>query len=274
MFDIHFLLGIFGNITALVLFLVPSITFWKIIKNKSTEQFSGFPYVATFLNCLLSTWYGMPFVSPNNLPMSTVNGTGAVLELCYVILFICYIRDKKDRVKILGFLLVVLTFFGMVILVSLFALHGEIRKLFCGFIFAVFSISMYGSPLSVMRLVIKTKSVKYMPFFLSLFVFLCGTSWFIFGLLGNDPFVYVPNGSGSALGALQLILYFTYKDWKKKKNNSDTSSPPPEKEVKVQDVDQMGDMEKGSYGHAKADSAPRAPVSQVILLNGNHLLFK
>ena len=41
------------------------------------------------------------------------------------------------------------------------------------------------------RLVIKTKSVEYMPFFLSLFCFLCGTSWFIFGLLGRDVFVAV-----------------------------------------------------------------------------------
>uniref|UniRef100_A0A0D3BC61 Uncharacterized protein n=1 Tax=Brassica oleracea var. oleracea TaxID=109376 RepID=A0A0D3BC61_BRAOL len=40
-----------------------------------------------------------------------------------------------------------------------------------------------------MRLVTKTKSVEYMSFFLSLFVFLCGTSWFIYGLIGRDPFV-------------------------------------------------------------------------------------
>jgi hypothetical protein len=45
--------------------------------------------------------------------------------------------------------------------------------------------------LCVQRLVIKTKSVEFMPFLLSLSVFLCGTSWFIYGLLGRDPFIIV-----------------------------------------------------------------------------------
>lgn len=79
---------------------------------------------------------------------------------------------------------------------------------------------MYASPLSVMRLVIKTKSVEFMPFFLSLFVFLCGTSWFIFGLLGHDPFVAIPNGFGCGLGAVQLILYAIYRNCNKTRGPS------------------------------------------------------
>ncbi|KAL8110368.1 hypothetical protein AgCh_026185 [Apium graveolens] len=208
----HFLhpaFGIFGVLTGLFLFLVPVITFKRILLNKSTEQFSGIPYVMTLLNCLLCAWYGLPFVSPNNILVLVVNGTGAVIEFIYVLMFLIY-APKKEKTKIFGILMIVLTLFATIAFVSVFALHHKKRKVFCGFAASIFSVIMYGSPLSVMRMVIRTKSVEYMPFFLSLCSFLCGTSWFIYGLLGNDPFVASSNGFGSGLGILQLILYATY----------------------------------------------------------------
>nr|QHT64201.1 sugar efflux transporter 1 [Litchi chinensis] len=216
----HFIFGVFGNATALFLFLAPVITFKRILRNKSTEQFSGIPYVMTLLNNLLSAWYGLPFVSKNNILVSTINGTGAVIESFYVLIFFIY-APKKEKTKIFGLLMLVLAVFSGVVLVSLLALHGNTRKIFCGFAADIFSIIMYASPLSIMRMVIKTKSVEFMPFFLSLFVFLCGTSWFIFGLLGHDPFIAVPNGLGSALGTAQLILYFIYR----KKGGQDKADP-------------------------------------------------
>nr|CAD1818184.1 unnamed protein product [Ananas comosus var. bracteatus] len=220
---LHFLFGIFGNVTALFLFLSPILTFRRIQKNKSTEDFSGVPYNMTLLNCLLSAWYGMPFVSPNNLLVSTINGAGTAIELVYVIIFLTYASTSKVRMKMLGLLMIVSSIFAAVVLISLLALHGQSRKLFCGSAATIFSICMYASPLSIMRLVIKTKSVEFMPFFLSLFVFLCGTSWFIYGLLGRDPFVTVPNGCGSFLGALQLILYMIYRDRKGRDTTIDDS---------------------------------------------------
>ncbi|PIN10880.1 hypothetical protein CDL12_16529 [Handroanthus impetiginosus] len=170
----------------------------------------------TLLNCLLSAWYGLPFVSPNNLLVSTVNGTGSAIESVYVLIFLMF-APKKEKTKILGLLTLILSVFAAVVLVSLLALHGNGRKFFCGTAMTVFSIIMYGSPLTIMRLVIKTKSVEFMPFFLSLFVFLCGTSWFVFGLIGKDPFVAIPNGFGCGLGAAQLILYAIYRDNKGQK---------------------------------------------------------
>ncbi|KAE9608923.1 putative SWEET sugar transporter [Lupinus albus] len=208
---LHLVFGIFGNALALFLFLAPAITFKRVIANKSTEKFSGIPYLMTLLNCLLSAWYGLPFVSSDNIPVSTINGVGTVIESIYILIFIIF-APKKQKAKIIGLFTTVLAVFSIVVFVSLFALHGNSRKFFCGFASAICSIIMYGSPLSIMRLVMRTKSVEFMPFYLSLSVFLCGTSWFIFGLLGHDPFLAVPNGVGSALGALQLILYFIYRD--------------------------------------------------------------
>ncbi|XP_061341832.1 bidirectional sugar transporter SWEET1-like [Gastrolobium bilobum] len=226
----HFLFGILGDASGLFLFLAPAITFKRIIANKSTEKFSGVPYPMTLLNCLLSAWYGLPFVSQHNILVTIINGTGAVIEIVYVFIFILY-APKKEKAKTLGLFAFVVTVFSAVVLLSLFALHGNSRKLFCGFAAAIFSIIMYGSPLSIMRLVVRTKSVEFMPFFLSLFVFLCGTSWFIFGLLGHDPFVAVPNGVGSFLGTMQLILYFIYRGNKGDPKKITTAKKPTEEEA-------------------------------------------
>ncbi|KAJ4966577.1 hypothetical protein NE237_018426 [Protea cynaroides] len=207
----HTLFGILGNTTALFLYLAPTITFIRIVRNKSTEEFSGVPYVMTLLNCLLATWYGLPFISSNNILLSTINGTGAVIESVFVIMFVIY-APRKVKTNILALFLLVLVSFTVIAVVSIVGLEGETRKLFCGLATTIFSIVMYASPLAIMKLVITTKSVEYMPFSLSLFCFLCGTSFCIFGLLGRDPFVAVPNGCGSVLGALQLILYCKYRN--------------------------------------------------------------
>ncbi|THG01981.1 bidirectional sugar transporter SWEET1-like isoform X1 [Camellia sinensis] len=209
----HLVFGVFGNANGLLLFLAPTITFKRIIMNKSTERFSGIPYVMTLLNCLLSAWYGLPFVSPHNLLVTTINVTGAAIESIYVLIFLI-LSPRREKGKILGLLTVVLAIFAAVALISYFALHGRNRTIFCGLAASIFSIIMYASPLSIMRTVIRTKSVEYMPFFLSLFVFLCGTCWFLYGLLGKDPFIAVPNGFGSGLGTVQLILYAIYHNKK------------------------------------------------------------
>ncbi|XP_028112102.1 bidirectional sugar transporter SWEET1-like isoform X2 [Camellia sinensis] len=177
----HLVFGVFGNANGLLLFLAPT--------------------------------YGLPFVSPHNLLVTTINVTGAAIESIYVLIFLI-LSPRREKGKILGLLTVVLAIFAAVALISYFALHGRNRTIFCGLAASIFSIIMYASPLSIMRTVIRTKSVEYMPFFLSLFVFLCGTCWFLYGLLGKDPFIAVPNGFGSGLGTVQLILYAIYHNKK------------------------------------------------------------
>ncbi|KAF2314634.1 hypothetical protein GH714_028110 [Hevea brasiliensis] len=170
--------GIAGNIFAFVLFLSPIPTFRRIIRSQSTEQFSGLPYVYAFLNCLICLWYGMPIVSPGVILVATVNSIGAIFQLIYISIFICY-ADKA-------------------------------KKTFVGYLSVFSLISMFASPLCVINLVMKTRSVEYMPFYLSLATFAMSLSFFAYGMLKFDPFIYVPNGIGSILGICQLVLYSYY----------------------------------------------------------------
>ncbi|CAB4283497.1 unnamed protein product [Prunus armeniaca] len=116
--------GVVGNATALFLFLAPIITFKRIIQKRSTEQFSGIPYVMTLLNCLLSAWYGLPFVSPNNILASTINGTGAAIEAIYVLIFIIF-APKREKFKILCLFTFVLAIFSTVALEKLVPSTGN-----------------------------------------------------------------------------------------------------------------------------------------------------
>ncbi|KAK4718742.1 hypothetical protein R3W88_017080 [Solanum pinnatisectum] len=218
---IQFVFGIVGNAATLFLFLVPTFTFKRIIENKSTEQFSGIPYVMTFLNCLLSAWYGLPFITSNNILIATINGAGAAIELIYVLIFFLY-APNKQKGKILAMLILVILAFAAAAVISVLAFHGQNRQLFCGTAATIFSIVMYASPMSIIRVVIKTKSVEYMPFFLSFAVVVSCSCWFTYAMLGMDPFVGISTGVGLALGIVQLILYFIYCD--KKKLNKKTSA--------------------------------------------------
>lgn len=72
------------------------VTFKRVIRKKSTEEFSCIPYIIGLFNCLLFTWYGLPVVSYKweNFPLVTVNGVGIVLELSYVLIYFWYSSAK------------------------------------------------------------------------------------------------------------------------------------------------------------------------------------
>ncbi|CAN8269330.1 unnamed protein product [Cochlearia groenlandica] len=202
--------GIAGNIFAFGLFVSPMPTFRRIMRNKSTEQFSGLPYIYALLNCLICLWYGTPFISQSNVMLMTVNSLGATFQLFYIILFILH-TDKKNKMRMLVLLLVVFVVVGLIVSASLQIPNSITRWYFVGFLSCGSLVSMFASPLFVINLVIRTKSVEFMPFYLSLSTFLMSASFLIYGLLNSDAFVYTPNGIGTVLGVVQLCLYCYYQ---------------------------------------------------------------
>ncbi|XP_014492382.1 bidirectional sugar transporter SWEET2 isoform X1 [Vigna radiata var. radiata] len=202
--------GVAGNMFAFGLFLSPIPTFRRIIRNGSTEMFSGLPYVYSLLNCLICLWYGTPLISPDNLLVTTVNTIGGVFQLVYITIFLIY-AEKARKVRMLGLLLAVLGIFVIILVGSLQIDDRAMRRMFVGLLSCASLISMFASPLFIIKLVIRTKSVEFMPFYLSLSTFLMSISFFLYGLVSDDTFIYVPNGIGTVLGIVQLILYFYYK---------------------------------------------------------------
>ncbi|KAF3328619.1 bidirectional sugar transporter SWEET3b [Carex littledalei] len=190
---IRFVVGIMGNAASLLLYAAPMLTFTRVIKKGSTEEFSSIPYVIALFNCLLYTWYGLPVVSNQweNVPVFTINGVGILLEISFIIIYLWYAVPYQKKMTLLMVVPVVLLF-TLTALVSRFILYDHPhRKVLVGSIGLVASMSMYSSPLVAVRQVIKTKSVEYMPFCLSFFSFAASTLWLFYGLLGQDLFLAV-----------------------------------------------------------------------------------
>ncbi|XP_020675146.2 bidirectional sugar transporter SWEET14-like [Dendrobium catenatum] len=212
--------GLLGNILSFLVALTPMTTFYKVYRKKSTGSFQSTPYVVALSSAMLWLYYA--FLNHNVL-LLTINTCTCALESVYIAIYLFY-ASKKIRlstVKMIFFFNVGL--FGSVLLITLGFLNERKRSEITGWICASFAVAVFVAPLSIMRLVIRTKSVEYMPFSLSLFLTLSAIAWFFYGLLLRDFFVALPNVLGILFGVAQIILYFIYMDVKNDRLEQNTN---------------------------------------------------
>ncbi|CAN6338285.1 unnamed protein product [Urochloa humidicola] len=203
-----FAFGLLGNVISFMTFLAPIPTFYRIYKSKSTEGFQSVPYVVALFSAMLWIFYAM--IKSNEILLITINVAGCVIETIYVVMYFVY-ADKKARwftAKI--FLGLNVGFFGAIMLFTLLLFKGDKRIVTLGWICVGFSVSVFVSPLSIIKRVIQTRSVEYMPFNLSLSLTLSAVVWFLYGLLIKDKYVALPNVLGFTFGVVQMILYVFY----------------------------------------------------------------
>ncbi|KAM0851893.1 hypothetical protein ACQ4PT_052111 [Festuca glaucescens] len=221
--------GVIGNVISVGLFLSPVPTFLKIIKTKSVEKLRPDPYLATLLNCMLWTFYAVPFVRPNTMLVLSVNGAGLLIQAIYVGVFLVLApsKDRRGTLLVLGAEAAFMA--ALVLSVLLGARTHDVRSMIVGIFCLVASTPMYASPLTVMRRVVKTKSVEDMPFFLSILGLLNGTCWTAYALVKLDLNIAIPNGLGVLFSLAQLIIYSCYYDSTLKKKNVElpTFRPKP-----------------------------------------------
>ncbi|RZC48063.1 hypothetical protein C5167_041026 [Papaver somniferum] len=205
------IVGIVGNVISFFLFLSPLPTFFSIYKKGAVEDFSPYPYIVTVLNCALWVFYG--FVTPNSLLVITINGGGLVIELIYVAIYFFYADNKQRKRPCIWSLAEIVFLVAVVLLCSLIPNPQSWRGVVIGWLCVAVNIGMYAIPCLAMRQVYKTKSLEYMPFWLSLACFLNGLCWLAYSLLGFDKYILTSNGIGLVLGLIQIIVigYYFFK---------------------------------------------------------------
>ncbi|TVU50330.1 hypothetical protein EJB05_01698, partial [Eragrostis curvula] len=211
-----------GNMISIMTFLAPIPTFYRICKSKSTEGFQSLPYVVALFSSMLWIYYAM--IKSNEILLITVNAAGCVIETVYIAMYLAYAPRKGKVFTATIFLLLNVGVFGLILLLTLLLSTGEKRVVSVGWVCVAFSISVFVAPLSIIVStvsdllihyslvwrVIRTSSVKYMPFFLSLSLTLSAIVWFVYGLLIKDKYVALPNILGFTFGVIQMGLYVFY----------------------------------------------------------------
>jgi len=179
------------------LFLSPVPMIKHIHAEKDIASYSEVPYVVGSANCIL--WLAYAIATPGRAAPLVTNGIGLALEAAWCGTFLAFSRGEAHT-RIRARMLLMVAGIGALIVVAfavLPALHvgtflpieGSVTTDLLGIMAAVFNTGMYGSPLEVMALVVRTRSVEYMPLPLTLMTMFCSCSWALYAYHVDDVFI-------------------------------------------------------------------------------------
>lgn len=154
-----------------------------------------------------SLWFKYGLIK-NDFVLIGVNGVGATLSFMYMMLYYLYTTSKLQVMKMV--FLVVVVLFPLLTYIQYYTTDKDTAVFHLGMICASSSVVAYGSPLTELREVFRTKSTACLAFPLCLGNFVVSGEWLLYGIIKKDLFVKVPNGLGFFLGSFQLLLFLLY----------------------------------------------------------------
>nr|AWO14218.1 sugar transporter SWEET11b [Saccharum spontaneum] len=246
--------GILGNIISFLVFLAPVPTFLRVYRKKSTEGFSSVPYVVALFSCTL--WILYALVKTNSSPLLTINAFGCVVEATYILLYLIYAPRAARLRTLASFFLLDVAAFALIVVVAVVLVAEPHRVRVLGSICLAFSMAVFVAPLSVIFVVIRTKSAEFMPFTLSFFLTLSAVAWFLYGLFTKDPYVTLPNVGGFFFGCIQMVLYCCYR---KPKSASSVVLPTTTSAAAVAQLEAEMELPLAAHQAVKLEEAMGSP---------------
>ncbi|TVU25289.1 hypothetical protein EJB05_27781, partial [Eragrostis curvula] len=181
------------NVISFMTYLAPLPTFYRIYKNKSTEGFQSIPYVVALFSAMLWIYYAL--LKSDECLLITINTAGCIIETIYIVVYLIYAPKKAKMFTVKILLLLNVGVFGLILVLTLLLAAGDNRVVVLGW-----------------RQVVRTRSVEFMPFSLSLSLTFSAVVWFLYGLLIKDKYVALPNVLGFTFGVIQMGLYAFYRN--------------------------------------------------------------
>ncbi|KAM6365338.1 sugar transporter SWEET1 [Pluvialis apricaria] len=177
----------------------------QMLATKSVENIQFLPFLTTDANNL--SWLGYGCLN-QDWTLITVNTIGAALQTLYILAYLYYSTAKRP-VLLQSLLLLVMLAAGYCYFTLLIA-DERTRLVRLGLFCSVFTISMYLSPLADLAKIVRSKSTRCLSFPLTVTTFLASTSWTLYGLQHNDPYITVPNVPGIVTSIVRFWLFWRY----------------------------------------------------------------
>ncbi|XP_045621074.1 sugar transporter SWEET1 isoform X2 [Procambarus clarkii] len=206
--DYKDLVATVATIVTIIQFLSGTDICRKIIKQSSTGNISGFPFIGGVF--CASTWltYGLLL---GDVSISVTNTVGLLLQASYLFIYVKYcilpVSWHATRRQML-------LFFSAIFIVQYYVFfsgtNAEVIKYHVGLMCCAASIIFCASPLISLKDVFHTQSTEMLPFPLIFATFVMAGLWWLYGIIIQNNFVQYPNMIGCILAGLQLLLFIVY----------------------------------------------------------------
>jgi solute carrier family 50 (sugar transporter) len=198
-----------GSVIGTMMSLSPVPTFIDIaIYSKTTGGYTVAPYISSV--CCSSIWLTYALLAGSSKSdLIPLNALSIAIYMAYCAVFVTYTDNRQEVLRTYTA--------ALLIIASIAALATLVQSLvLIGILAIAANCLMFAAPLAIVKEVVKTKSVRYMPFLMSLMSFLCASVWLIWAIMAQDYFVLIPNALGTLFSLAQLVLYGVY--WRMERN--------------------------------------------------------